>query len=101
LIDQGARVALATDFNPGTSPSPCIDLAGLLARIEMKMTLPEVIAAYTIGGAFALGLQNTCGSIEFGKSADFVTTPEEWTDLFYEIGPKSYREVYFKGSRIK
>src|SRR5690606_32494757 len=45
LIDSGARVALATDFNPGTSPTQDIDLVGLLARLEMKMTLPEVISA--------------------------------------------------------
>jgi imidazolonepropionase len=100
LIDEGARVALATDFNPGTSPSPSVDLAGLLARLQMNMSLPEVICAYTVGAAFALKLENQCGSIESNMSADFLITSEKWTDLFYEIGPKSCREVYYKGRRL-
>jgi imidazolonepropionase len=100
LIDQGARVALATDFNPGTSPSPSVDLVGLLARLQMQMTLPEVICAYTVGAAHALRIENICGSIEVGKSADFLITEENWTELFYEIGPKSCREVYYKGKRL-
>ncbi len=100
LIDEGARVALATDFNPGTSPSPSVDLAGLLARLQMNMSLPEVICAYTVGAAFALKLENQCGCIETNMSADFLVTSEKWTDLFYEIGPKSCREVYYKGRRL-
>ena len=71
LLDAGARVALATDFNPGTSPTQDLSLVGLLARLEMKMTLPEVINAYTLGAAYALGKQNQRGTLEVGKDADF------------------------------
>jgi imidazolonepropionase len=86
LIDQGARVALATDFNPGSSPSQDLALTGLLARLEMKMSLPEVISAYTVGAAHALKLAPEVGSIEVGKSADFACTRKSWTDLFYSVG---------------
>ncbi|PCI26497.1 imidazolonepropionase, partial [Candidatus Kaiserbacteria bacterium] len=51
LIDVGARVALATDFNPGSSPTQDLATVGLMARIEMKMALPEVIASYTYNAA--------------------------------------------------
>ncbi len=86
LIEAGARVALATDFNPGTSPTQDIALVGLLARLEMKMSLPEVIAAYTVGASHALKLSQDVGSIELGKAADFMCTLNSWTDLFYSVG---------------
>lgn len=100
LIDNGARVALATDFNPGTSPTQDVNLVGLLARLEMKMTLPEVIAAYTVGGAYALNLQSEVGSLELGKSADFICTDNDWRQLFYSIGERSPTLVYQSGKQI-
>ena len=69
LIENGARVALATDFNPGSAPSQELSLVGVLARAQMKMSLAEVIVAYTLGGAYALALENQVGSIEPGKTA--------------------------------
>jgi len=100
LIDAGARVALATDFNPGTCPTQDLALVGILARLEMKMSLPEVIAAYTVGGAYALGLHQEIGSLEVGKSADFISMSQDWTSLFYSSGMMGIDEVYFKGQLI-
>jgi len=100
LIDNGARVALATDFNPGTSPTQDVSLVGLLARLEMKMTLPEVVAAYTVGAAFALDLQKEVGSLELGKSADFMCIETDWRQLFYSAGERSATLVYQSGERI-
>lgn len=100
LIDAGACVALATDFNPGSSPTQDLNLVGLLARIEMKMTLPEVIAAYTIGAATALKQQHVRGSLEIGKSADFSCTDKNWSQLFYNIGDRTMSSVYRDGRRI-
>ncbi len=97
LISAGARVALATDFNPGSSPTQDLALVGLLARLEMKMTLPEVIAAYTVGASYALGLQNRVGSLELGKSADLVSTSKSWTDLFYSVGDNSIETTMLAG----
>jgi imidazolonepropionase len=93
-------VALATDFNPGTSPTQDLNLVGLLARLEMKMTLPQVIAAYTVGAAFALKLQTEIGSLRVGKSADFVCIEEGWDELFYSIGAPAKRAVFSRGKKI-
>lgn len=100
LIEAGARVALATDFNPGTSPTQDLNLVGLLARLEMKMTLPQVIAAYTVGAAFALKLQTEVGSLRVGKSADFVCIEDGWDELFYSIGAPAKRAVFSRGKKI-
>lgn len=100
LIDAGARVALATDFNPGSCPSQDLSAVGLLARLQMKMTLPEVIAAYTVGASYALNLQDSRGSLAPGKRADFISIASDWTDLFYSIGNQFVVKTYSKGRQI-
>lgn len=100
MIDAGARVALATDFNPGTSPTQDLNLVGLLARLEMKMTLPEVIGAYTVGAAYALNLQNEVGSIEAGKAADILCIEQDWQTLFYSVGESSKKLVFQSGKKV-
>jgi imidazolonepropionase len=72
LIDAGVPVALATDYNPGSSPTPSMSFAMSLACTHMKMSPAEAIAAATINGAWALRVQNSKGSIEPGKSADLA-----------------------------
>jgi imidazolonepropionase len=100
LIEAGARVALATDFNPGTCPTQDLSLVGLLARLEMKMTLPEVISAYTVGASYALNRSQSSGSLEFNKHASFLCTKKSWTDLFYSVGSSSTELVYSRGKEI-
>lgn len=100
MIDAGVRVALATDFNPGSSPSQDISFVGLLARHEMKMSLSEVIVAFTLGGAYALGLQDSCGSLEVGKQADFCCYSGTWKDLFYQPGGPLPVTVFRSGESI-
>jgi imidazolonepropionase len=97
LLDAGGRVALATDFNPGTSPTQDLSLVGLLARLEMKMRLPEVWAAMTYNAACALKLQSEIGSLESGKQADFVVLDEDWRSLFYSIGHHPVQSVWREG----
>jgi imidazolonepropionase len=97
LIDAGARVALATDFNPGTCPSQDLNLVGLLARLEMKMTLPEVLSAYTVGAAHVLGSESKIGSLERGKDANFICIKEDWTSLFYQAGRSNLAKTYVEG----
>jgi len=67
LIDAGAIVALSTDFNPGTCPSRNLPLMTTIACSQMKMTVPEAIAAVTYNAAAALGLEKQLGSLEKGK----------------------------------
>ncbi|MGE5086227.1 MAG: imidazolonepropionase [Bacillota bacterium] len=100
LIEAGARVALATDFNPGTSPTQDLNLVGLLARLEMKMSLPQVIAAYTVGAAHALNLQQEVGSIEIGKSADILCIDQDWQCLFYSVGERPKKTVFTRGKKV-
>lgn len=100
LLDAGARVALATDFNPGTSPTQDLALVGLLARLEMKMTLPEVIAAYTFNAAKALRWEEKLGSLVEGKLADFAVFEEDWDQLFYSAGRMRPLAVYQAGKSV-
>jgi imidazolonepropionase len=100
LITAGARVALASDFNPGTSPTQDIAFVGVLARLEMKMTLPEVIAALTMGGAHALNLHNELGSLETNKVCDFAVLESSWRDLFYSVGSHPVKKVFRGGNGV-
>ena len=72
LIDAGVGIALATDFNPGSSPTASMPFVLSLACTQMKMSPAEAIVASTINGACALNLQHTKGSIEPGKDADIA-----------------------------
>ena len=72
FIDRGVPVAIGTDFNPGTSPTPSLPLAMTAAVLNLRMTPDEVLAAVTINAALALGLADEIGSLEAGKAADLV-----------------------------
>ncbi|MGA8941273.1 MAG: imidazolonepropionase [Thermoactinomyces sp.] len=72
LIDRGVPVALATDCNPGSSPTESLPFIMNLACFQMKMTPQEVIAAVTINAAHAIGRAQEIGSLETGKQADLV-----------------------------
>lgn len=100
LIDAGARVALATDFNPGTSPTQDTQLVGVLARLEMKMSLAEVFAAYTYNAAAALNLESQLGSLEVGKEADFYTTGAEPSDHYLSIGQQIPHQVFRRARKL-
>jgi imidazolonepropionase len=72
FIERGVPVAVGTDFNPGTSPTPSLPLAMTAACLNLHMTPDEVLAAATINAAQALGLAGEIGSLEGGKQADLV-----------------------------
>jgi imidazolonepropionase len=87
LIEAGVPVALATDYNPGTSPTLSMPMAMSLACTHMKMSPAEVIAAATINGAWALRLAGRKGSIEPGKDADLsVFAVEDYREIPYWFG---------------
>lgn len=72
MINAGAPIALATDFNPGSSPTPSMPMVHSIACTQMKMTPAECVAASTINAAYAVGMGDKVGSIEPGKQADLV-----------------------------
>ena len=72
MIDLGLPVVLATDFNPGSSPTTSMPMVLSLAATQMKMTAAESITAATINAAYSLGRGDRIGSLECGKAADFV-----------------------------
>jgi len=74
LIDAGLPLALATDYNPGSTPSGNMNFVVSTACIKMKMTPEEAINAATINGAYAMGLSQECGSITKGKIANLIIT---------------------------
>lgn len=74
LIDAGLPVALASDFNPGSSPSGNMNFVVAISCIQMKMRPEEAVNAATINGAFAMELAGDCGSIAPGKRADLIIT---------------------------
>ena len=84
FIDAGVPVALATDYNPGSSPTASMPFVMSLACTHMKMTPAEAVAAATINGACALRLQDRKGSIEPGKDADLaVFEVEDYREIPY------------------
>jgi len=87
LVDAGVPVALATDYNPGTSPTLSMPMAMSLACTHMKMSPAEAISAATINGAWALRVADRKGSIEPGKDADLaVFAVEDYREIPYWFG---------------
>jgi imidazolonepropionase len=72
LIDAGVSVAIATDFNPGSSPTPSMQMALSIACTQMRMSPAEAITAATVNAAYSLDLGGQVGSLEVGKQADVV-----------------------------
>jgi imidazolonepropionase len=86
LIDAGAAVALATDYNPGSSPTASMPFVLSLACTQMKMSPAEAVSAATINGAWALRLQDRKGSIEPGKDADLaICDIEDYREIAYWV----------------
>jgi imidazolonepropionase len=87
LIEAGAIVALATDYNPGTSPTMSMPMILSLACTQLRMTPAEAIAAATINGAYALRREKRIGSLEVGKQADLaVFEVEDYREIPYYFG---------------
>jgi imidazolonepropionase len=98
LIASGVAVALATDYNPGSSPTLSMPMAMSLACTHMKMTPAEAIAASTINGAWALRLADRKGSVESGKDADLaVFDVEDYREIPYWFGVNRCERTIMNG----
>jgi imidazolonepropionase len=98
LIDAGAPVALATDYNPGTSPTISMPMVLSLACTQMRMTVEEALTAATINGAHALELGERKGSVEVGKDADLAFFElDDYRELPYWFGGNHCAAVMMAG----
>jgi imidazolonepropionase len=102
LLDAGLPFALASDFNPGTTPSGNMNLVVATACIKMKVTPEEAINAATLNGAYAMGLSNTHGSITLGKKANLIITKplNSYYEIPYAFGSNLIDLVILKGKII-
>lgn len=101
LIDNGLSVALATDFNPGTSPTVSLPLIMNLGCFLMNMTPEEVLTSTTINAAHAIGQSKNIGSIESGKKADLtIFSVPNYLFLTYEYGINHVDKVFKSGIQV-
>ncbi|MBR9989907.1 MAG: imidazolonepropionase [Gemmatimonadetes bacterium] len=102
LIDAGATIALATDFNPGSSPTASMPLVMTLACSQMGMDPLEAIVAATVGGARALRLTDGTGTLAPGAPADLaVWDIPDHRELPYRFGAAPLRGVWKRGQRVR
>jgi len=102
LIDAGVAVALATDYNPGTSPTTSMQFVLSVACTHTRMSPAEAITSATINGACALGLQLTKGSLEPGKDADVaVFDAKDYRELAYWVGVNRCERVLISGREVE
>jgi imidazolonepropionase len=100
MIEAGLAVVLATDFNPGSSPTPSIPMVLSLAVTQMKMTPAEAITATTVNAACSLGRGAVIGSLEPGKRGDFILCDcDDYRELAYWFGLPLVDAVYVRGNR--
>ncbi|WP_299683090.1 imidazolonepropionase [uncultured Tenacibaculum sp.] len=102
IIDSNLPLALASDYNPGSTPSGNMNFVVATACIKMKMTPEEAINAATINGAYAMNLSDEVGSITKGKKANFFITKEisSYNFLPYNFGSSVIESVYINGKLV-
>jgi imidazolonepropionase len=100
MIDAGLAVVLATDFNPGSSPSASMPMMLSLAVTQMRMSPEEAITAATVNAAASLNRVHKIGSLEVGKLANFaICDCEDYRELAYWFGVSLVRDVFVRGER--
>jgi len=103
IIDAGLPLALASDYNPGSTPSGNMNFVVSTACIKMRLTPEEAINAATINGAYAMGISNAYGSITKGKKANLIITKQvpSYSYLPYSFGENLIENVIINGKLIE
>jgi len=101
MIEAGLAVVLATDFNPGSAPTPSMPMVLSLACTQMKMSPAEAITASTINAAYSLNRGDAIGTLEAGKAANVaVFDCEDYREVAYWFGFRQMHAVYVRGKQI-
>ena len=102
FVDAGLGVALASDYNPGSSPSGDMRFVMALGCIHMRLTPERAFNACTLNSAYAMGVSDITGSVTVGKRADLVLTHPGWTltKLPYLHHSPYIRQVYLAGTPV-
>jgi imidazolonepropionase len=101
MIDAGLAVVLATDFNPGSSPSASMPMMLSLAVTQMRMSPAEAITAATVNAAASLNRVDKIGSLDVGKFANFaIYDCEDYRELTYWFGISMMRDVVVRGVSV-
>jgi imidazolonepropionase len=101
MIEAGLAVVIATDFNPGSSPTASMAMVLSLACTQMKMTPAEAVTAATVNAAYSLNRGASIGSLEPGKTADFVVHEvADYREIAYYFGMQLPRRVFCAGREI-
>jgi imidazolonepropionase len=102
MIEAGLAVVIATDFNPGSSPTSSMPMILSLSCTHMKMSPAEAISASTINAAYSLGRGDRIGSLEPGKFANFTMFDcEDYRELAYWFGIPLTHGVYIHGEKSR
>ena len=102
MIEAGLAVVLATDFNPGSSPTPSMPMVLSLAATQMKMTPAESLTASTVNAAYSLNRGDQIGSLEPGKRANFALYDcADYREIPYYFGVSMIDSVYVSGKRVR
>lgn len=101
MLEAGVHVAIASDYNPGSSPCENLQMAMSMACFQMKLTPVEILKAVTLEGARAIGREEEIGSLEVGKKADLVIFDAANPDyLLYHFGVNAVLDVIKEGHRV-
>ena len=101
MIEAGLAVVLATDFNPGSSPTPSMPMVLSLACTQMKMSPAEAITSSTVNAAYSVNRGDKIGSLEPGKLGNFVIFDcDDYREVAYWFGVPQTRSVYIKGECV-
>ncbi len=101
MIDAGLALVLATDFNPGSSPTTSMPLVMSLACLQMRMLPSEALTASTINAAYSLELGDRVGSLEEGKDADFLVHAfRDYREIAYLVGVPQPLRVFIRGEEV-
>ncbi|UCG52403.1 MAG: imidazolonepropionase, partial [Candidatus Latescibacterota bacterium] len=98
MVERGLAIAVASDFNPGSSPSESMPMMIAITCSHMRLTAAEAISAATYNAAFAVCRQHEVGSLEPGKRADFLVLDcEDYREIPYRFGTNPVRRVFMNG----